>query len=102
MKTTRNLKATANAAPASVEKDPMPAWAIGSDTEDIYVDAKMARALASLLKDLATEARREDPEEREERDLQIQELADSVSSWTEMVVEKVETRLKLEALPAAA
>jgi hypothetical protein len=34
--------------------------------------------------------------------MQIEEIAGSVSDWTERVVEKVEMRLKLEALSAAA
>jgi len=35
MKTTRKLKTTA----APVKKNPTPAWAIGSATEDLYNDA---------------------------------------------------------------
>ena len=101
MKTTSKPKAPANTAPAPVKQDPTPAWAIGSATVDIHNDAKVARALACLLKEISGYAPT-DPEEVEERQMQIEEIAGSVSDWTERVVEKVEMRLKLEALSAAA
>ena len=66
MKTTSKPKAPANTAPAPVKQDPTPAWAIGSATVDIHNDAKVARALACLLKEISGYAPT-DPEEVEER-----------------------------------